>query len=149
MEAGQEEEATIEQIIGQVSLVCECGRRSEIRIALVPGGNQTVSSPPLLPVPERSPVTAFEMEVLQYVAAGHTDRETARELGVSLSSVRNAVRTAIAHLSTRNRPEAIFKAVAAGYLTMVAGPRAGGGSPGGLPPLLPHTGSHKVPHKIA
>jgi DNA-binding NarL/FixJ family response regulator len=75
--------------------------------------------------------------VLQHIAAGHTDRETASELDVSVSSVRNAVRAAIAHLSTRNRPEAIFKAVSAGYIAMVTGPRAVDAGPRKVPPRLP------------
>lgn len=118
MESGPHEEETI----GKVTLVCECGRRSEIRVALTSDGSRAV----LCPVPERSPLSAIETEVLQNIAAGYTDRETARELDVSLSSVRYAIRAAIAHLSTRNRPEAIFRAVSAGYLSPATGPRFAG-----------------------
>ena len=145
MEGGPFEEATI----GQVTLVCECGRRSEIRVALMPDGSRAAFSCPLLPVPKQSPLSAFETEVLQHIAAGHTDRETASELDVSVSSVRNAVRAAIAHLSTRNRPEAIFRAVSSGYLAMVTGPRAVDAGPRKVPSRLPQGGSHKVPHRIA
>ena len=105
-----------EETISQVTLVCECGRRNEIRIALAADGGRAAFACPLLPAVEQSPLSAFVTEVLQHIAAGQTDREIARELDQSISSVRYAIREAIARLSTRNRTEAVFVSV----------PRSGG-----------------------
>lgn len=108
-----------EETISSVTFLCDCGRRNEIRIILTLEGGRTAFACPLLPRAEGNPLSPFETEVLLHIAAGRTDHEAACELGVSVSSVRYAVRGAIAHLSTRNRAEAVFRAASAGYLSPV------------------------------
>ncbi len=114
-----------EETISQVTFACDCGRRNEIRVVLAPGGGRTAFVCPLLPPFERSPLSPFETEVLQHIAAGRTDRETARELGISISSVRYAIRAAIGRMSAQNRTEAVFRALSAGYLTADIASEAG------------------------
>jgi DNA-binding NarL/FixJ family response regulator len=43
------------------------------------------------PPPPAAPLTAREREVLQWVAAGHQNKEIAQALGLSLATVRNHV----------------------------------------------------------
>jgi DNA-binding NarL/FixJ family response regulator len=100
----------------RATFVCECGRPREICVSLVPTEGRTVFARPLLSAARQNPLSPFEAEVLQHVAAGLTDIEVARELNVTVSSFRYALRTAMARLSARNRAEAVFRAVSAGYL---------------------------------
>jgi DNA-binding CsgD family transcriptional regulator len=95
---------------------CECGRLFEITVAAPSVGREIgrTSRPPHTRPTSLSPL---ELEVLTHVATGCTDRETARELGVSLNRVRHAVQAAIAHLAARSRSEAVFRAVVCGVLT--------------------------------
>jgi DNA-binding NarL/FixJ family response regulator len=94
-------------------VACECGRRLRLRVSVFPPASVRPSQQTS---ETRSPLSAFEAKVLERVAAGMTDSEVAHQLGVSISSVRYAIRSAIGHLAARNRPQAVFKALSAGYL---------------------------------
>lgn len=113
-----------EETLSRATFECACGRRNEIRIVLS-GGGRTAFICPLLPAVERNPLSPFQTEVLQHVAAGRTDHEIARELGVSISRVRYEIREAIGRLSAQNRTEAVFRAVSAGFLSTDPSPIAG------------------------
>lgn len=58
-----------------------------------------------------------ELAVLAAVACGLSDNEIARELGISLSSTRYCVRMSLTKLGAVNRPHAVARAVALGFLT--------------------------------
>jgi DNA-binding CsgD family transcriptional regulator len=57
-----------------------------------------------------------EVLVLAHVAAGLTDGEIGQALGISIGKVRWASRSVIAKLGAANRPHAVTRAVAMGYL---------------------------------
>ncbi len=57
-----------------------------------------------------------EVLVLAHIGAGRTDRDMAKLFGWSLGQVRWAVRNAIAKLGARDRPHALCRAMALGYL---------------------------------
>ena len=59
-----------------------------------------------------------EILMVAFVAAGYTDGEIAEELGERIGQVRWAVRNALAKLGARNRPHAVSRAVALGYLEL-------------------------------
>jgi len=112
MEGGPFEEATI----GQVTLVCECGRRSEIRVALMPDGSRAAFSCPLLPVPKQSPLSAFETEVLQHIADGCSTPEVAERLYISQKTVKNHLASIYQKLDARDRTQAVLQAVRMGII---------------------------------
>jgi DNA-binding CsgD family transcriptional regulator len=64
----------------------------------------------------RRPPDAHEVLVLAHVAAGFTDGQIGQVLGISLGKVRWASRSVIAKLGAANRPHAVTRAVAMGYL---------------------------------
>ena len=61
---------------------------------------------------------------MAHIAAGYTDHEIAVATHTSLGQVRWAVRSAIAKLGARNRPHAVSRAVALGYLEFRPHPQA-------------------------
>jgi DNA-binding NarL/FixJ family response regulator len=63
-----------------------------------------------------STLTARELDVLQYVARGHSNREIARELGLSINTVECHAKNIYRKLSVRSRAGAVYSARARGLL---------------------------------
>jgi DNA-binding CsgD family transcriptional regulator len=61
---------------------------------------------------------ADEMVVLAYVAAGYTDEEIGEATDQTIGQVRWVARTVMARLGARNRPHAVSRAIALGYLEL-------------------------------
>lgn len=99
--------------------VCECGRAHRIRVAVRSSDEQAAQGAPA-EIESRGVLTSFERDVISKVAAGLTDGEVARLLGVSVGRVRYGVRSAIARLAARTRAEAVYHAVQTGQLEPVA-----------------------------
>jgi DNA-binding CsgD family transcriptional regulator len=110
-------EAPHESVSLRIPLHCICGR--SFTLMIVPDGAeppQTSGYSPNAGCGGGTPLTAHETDVLQRAAHGATDQEISRQLGVSISSIRYAIRDAIARLAARNRTEAVFRAVSAGVI---------------------------------
>ena len=67
---------------------------------------------------KRDQLSAREIEILQAVATGDTNREIARNLAISEFTVRNHVNNALAKLDARGRTEAAIKALKRGLLSL-------------------------------
>ena len=61
-------------------------------------------------------ITDKQLQALGLVAAGHTDAEAARSLGVSLGQFRYQLRTGVSLLGARNRPQAVAIAITSGWI---------------------------------
>ena len=68
------------------------------------------------PVPEPGPLSEREREVLQLLAEGRSVTEIGVELHLSIHTVRNHVRRAMAHLHVHTRLEAVVAAARAGLI---------------------------------
>lgn len=88
------------------------------------------------PAPLGGDLTARESEVLQLVGAGRSNQQTARELGISVHTVRNHVQHILDKLGAHSQLEAVAIASRLGLLRSA---RDGGGSPrvGAAPPRRP------------
>jgi DNA-binding NarL/FixJ family response regulator len=60
--------------------------------------------------PEEEPLSKRELEVLQYLAQGRSNKEIARALDISQSTVKNHVNSILGKLQVRNRTEAALRA---------------------------------------
>lgn len=70
-----------------------------------------------MPPPEAGAVlTDRELDVLQWVARGHSNREIARELGLSINTVECHAKNIYRKLSVRSRAGAVYSARAQGLL---------------------------------
>jgi len=69
-------------------------------------------------------LTRREVEVLNLVKLGHTDKEIASDLGLSVESVKTHLQLIFAKLQARNRVDAVIKALRAGYLQLNSGDSA-------------------------
>jgi DNA-binding NarL/FixJ family response regulator len=69
-----------------------------------------------LPEPPTEPLTARELEALRLLALGKTNREVARDLRVSLSTVKTHVQRIIAKLGVSDRTQAAVRAAELGLL---------------------------------
>jgi DNA-binding NarL/FixJ family response regulator len=74
---------------------------------------QEIKQPAELP-PAEKPLTPRELEVLQYVAHGLSNREIAEELGVSVRTVTTHVRNILDKLHLANRTQAALYAIEKG-----------------------------------
>ena len=74
-----------------------------------PGGEHVAAAPP-------APLTPREVEVLRLIARGHTNRQIARCLFVSVSTVKKHVQRIIAKLGVSDRTQAAVKANGIGLL---------------------------------
>jgi len=105
----------------RISIRCDCGRVHDL-VVLVDEPDQVRSMRPSATIGAGNGLTAFEQDVLRHVAAGRTDRETARLLGISVNRVRHGVRGAVAHLAARTRSEAVYLASRRGQLDDAVAP---------------------------
>ena len=79
---------------------------------------ETTLPSPVSGAPDRPPsLTRRQREVLQLVAAGHSTEEIARELTLSLETVRNHLRRLLHALNAHSRVEAIATAHRLGLLS--------------------------------
>jgi LuxR family maltose regulon positive regulatory protein len=68
------------------------------------------------------PLSARELEVLQLLAEGYTNREIAERLYISLSTVKGHISNIIGKLLARNRTEAVARARQLGILPGIDNP---------------------------
>lgn len=68
----------------------------------------TAAAPPA-PKPVHGPLSSRQLGVLQSLGLGRTNKEIARELGVSVSTVKLDVQAILAQSLTRNRTEAVSR----------------------------------------
>lgn len=68
------------------------------------------------PEPASSPLTARELEVLRLIADGQGNKEVARTLGISVSTVKFHVQDILEKLSASDRTQAAVKALRRGLL---------------------------------
>jgi LuxR family transcriptional regulator, maltose regulon positive regulatory protein len=109
---------------GHAALVAEiCGL-----LAGAQAGPQRGAPPPSRPEPLLEPLSDSEVRVLRYLPTNLTMPEIARELSVSLNTVKTHVRHLYAKFGTHHRGEAVELARALGLL---APARAGSGKPVG------------------
>lgn len=65
-------------------------------------------------------LSAREMDVISFVAAGYTNRETAAEMFISTETVKSHIRNILPKLNAANRTHAVAIAVARGLLDVSA-----------------------------
>ena len=76
-------------------------------------------SPPPPPPAVETPVeklTNRELEVLEWVEKGHSDKEISKILGIAENTVKNHVRQILAKLNAKNRTHAASRAREQGLL---------------------------------
>ena len=73
--------------------------------------------PVLLPAPPPGPLTAREVELLRLLATGKTNRQIAKELMISLSTVKTHVQRIIQKLGVSDRTQASVRAADLGLLS--------------------------------
>lgn len=62
-------------------------------------------------IKQRTPIlTGRECELIQYIAGGFKDEETAERMGIQTATVRGMVNTILKRLNLVNRPQLIFYA---------------------------------------
>jgi DNA-binding NarL/FixJ family response regulator len=69
-----------------------------------------------MPVPDRSPLSKREQEVLQLAAAGDTDREIASHLRISHKTVNKYITSSMSKLNAKSRTQAVAEALRRGLL---------------------------------
>lgn len=74
------------------------------------------AKPPKRPKPLPEPLTARELDVVRCLALGKTNRETARDLQVSLSTIKSCVQHVLAKLEVTDRTQAAIQAFTLGLL---------------------------------
>lgn len=64
-------------------------------------------------------LTPREVEILNLVARGRKDREIARELSLSVGSIKSHLQNILKKLRAQNRTDAVVKAYKLGYLNLM------------------------------
>jgi DNA-binding CsgD family transcriptional regulator len=82
-----------------------------------------------------NPLSKREQEILDLVARGLTNQEIARDLVITLNTVKVHLRNIFAKLEASSRTEAIVKAAQAGWIHVAGMEEAG--EPGDVAPVLP------------
>jgi DNA-binding CsgD family transcriptional regulator len=77
------------------------------------------------PRPGAAALTPRQRQLLRHVAAGQTDRQIARQLGIAESTVRKHLQHAYERLQVNNRAAAVMRAFPADDLPPQAGPATG------------------------
>ena len=129
-------EAPKQQLVGAIRGVLEGGSplNQELAMGLLRRLSEEVRRPtPQPPPPEdvreerqegrplREALTGRELEVLRVLASGKTNREIARDLRMSLSTVKGHIHHIISKLGVSDRTQAAVKAVELGLLRGQAG----------------------------
>jgi DNA-binding NarL/FixJ family response regulator len=70
----------------------------------------------LLSIPETSPLTSRESDVLRFVAAGQSNKRVAQMLGVSPETVKSHIKSIFTKLKVDNRMQAVIHARRLGLL---------------------------------
>ncbi|MSQ40590.1 MAG: response regulator transcription factor [Dehalococcoidia bacterium] len=65
-----------------------------------------------------SPLSPRERRIMEYVAHGHSNKETGNRLGVTEQTVKNQVSTILRKVQARDRAQAAVMAVANGWVTL-------------------------------
>ncbi|MBA7674820.1 HTH-type transcriptional regulator MalT [subsurface metagenome] len=65
-----------------------------------------------------SPLTAREVETLNYIAQGYHNKQIAIELGISEHTVKNHVTSILCKLNTNARTDAVVLAIKQGLISM-------------------------------
>jgi len=105
-------DATAEEVIAAVRVVAVGGAVLGARIAtrlLGPGTSGLRRNADAIAVPGEE-LTAREREVLEHLAKGASNRQIARELGVSLKTVQNHVSRILDKLQAADRTQAVLRA---------------------------------------
>ncbi len=71
-----------------------------------------------VPVYKTIPLTPRQLQILQCLAEGKSNRQIVRAIGISPSTIRVHIRRAVMRLGARNRTQAVARAVAAGYVVV-------------------------------
>ncbi|RMD81291.1 MAG: DNA-binding response regulator, partial [Chloroflexi bacterium] len=66
-----------------------------------------------------SPLSARELEVLELVAAGRTNREIAAQLDISNQTVKNHISSILRKLAVNDRTQAVVYAMRRGWIKVV------------------------------
>jgi LuxR family transcriptional regulator, maltose regulon positive regulatory protein len=99
------------------SLLAEIhGLLTGARPAPPPAGPQPAGLPPAGPAPQLEPLRDSEIRVLRYLPTNLTAPEIARELSVSLNTIKTHMRNLYVKLGTHHRGEAVERARALGLL---------------------------------
>jgi DNA-binding CsgD family transcriptional regulator len=111
---------TVQSTEGTVVVRTADGRRTEVDISstqLLEHGSivgifglaDPTGEPPAAPA-SSADLTPRQLDVLRYVAAGHSTEETARSLGIAIETVRNHLRDLMGRLGVHTRLEAVIRA---------------------------------------
>ena len=101
-----------------MSLLRRLGEEAVAQAARPPVEPTTTKSAPSLP----NPLTPRETEVLSHLAAGETNRQIAKELHLSLSTVKRHLEHILPKLKVSDRTQAAVKAIEMGLLPPPPGP---------------------------
>ncbi|AEV86709.1 yxjL-like transcriptional regulatory protein [Actinoplanes sp. SE50] len=63
------------------------------------------------------PLTPRQQETLRYIAAGHTNTDTAKLMGVGITTIKANIKAILARLGARNAANAVYLAFKTGELT--------------------------------
>jgi two-component system, NarL family, response regulator YdfI len=85
---------------------------------LTPGPPVTALSPSVLPESSYEALTRRELDVLQCLANGYSNKETARELGIGLQTVKYHISSIFSKLGVNSRTEAIRLGVHQGWVNL-------------------------------
>lgn len=70
----------------------------------------------MIPVYRSLPLSEREIEVLERIAAGHSNKEIADELGISTQTVKNHISSILRKLSLNDRTQAVILALRRGWI---------------------------------
>jgi DNA-binding NarL/FixJ family response regulator len=65
-----------------------------------------------------SPLTPREIEILDYVAQGNSNKEIAYALGISDQTVKNHITSILRKLAVNDRTQAVIHALKRGWITL-------------------------------
>lgn len=101
-----------QSIIDDKTLPTAVNQHAKILIALLPTLSSVATPTPLI-----EPLTERELDVLQELAIGHSNRQIAESLYVSIGTVKTHARHIYEKLSVNNRTQAVARARELGLLT--------------------------------
>lgn len=90
---------------------------------------QAVSASPEADFPIFTPLSDREIEVLERIAAGGSNKEIADSLGISTQTVKNHISSILRKLSLNDRTQAVLFALRRGWIETPTDIKQGGGEP--------------------